>query len=156
MNKVADAARRIQDGCACSQAVLSVYAESLGISEQTALRIASGFGGGMRMGETCGALTGAFMAIGLRYAADNCSIPEGRAEVCARVLEFAERWRNRNGSILCRELLGCDISTPDGVKKAQELNLFKTTCVKLVKDAVTILEDMETEKGKNAPEKGQS
>ena len=96
------------------------------------------------------------MAIGLRYAADNCSIPEGRAEVCARVLEFAERWRNRNGSILCRELLGCDISTPDGVKKAQELNLFKTTCVKLVKDAVTILEDMETEKGKNAPEKGQS
>jgi C_GCAxxG_C_C family probable redox protein len=144
MNKVADAARRIQDGCACSQAVLSAYAESLGISEQTALRIASGFGGGMRMGETCGVVTGAFMVIGLRYAADNCSIPEGRAEVCARVLEFVERFRGRNGSILCRELLGCDISTPDGLKKAQELNLLKTTCVKLVKDAVTILEDMET------------
>jgi C_GCAxxG_C_C family probable redox protein len=143
MNKVAEAARRIQDGCACSQAILAVYAESLGLSEQTALRIASGFGGGMRMGEACGVVTGAFMVIGLRYAADNCSAPEGRAEVCARILKFAESFRKRNGSILCRELLGCDISTPDGMKRAQELNLFKTTCVKLVKDAVTILEDME-------------
>jgi C_GCAxxG_C_C family probable redox protein len=143
MNKIADAARRIQDGCACSQAVISVYAESLGLSELTALRIASGFGGGMRMGETCGAVTGALMVIGLRYASDNCCMPEGRIEVCSRVLEFADRFRGRNRSILCRELLGYDISTPEGAQKAHELNLFKTTCVKLVKDAVTILEDME-------------
>jgi len=150
MNRVAEAVRLFQDGCTCSQAVLAVYAKSLGLSKQTSLRIASGFGAGMGMGETCGAVTGAFMVIGLRYAADNCNTQKGRVDACSHVLEFAERFRKLNGSILCRGLLGCNISTPDGMKKANELNLFKTTCVKLTKDAVTILEDMEAAE-KEAP-----
>jgi C_GCAxxG_C_C family probable redox protein len=146
MDKIAEAVGLLQNGCACSQAVLAIYSESLGLSRQTLMRIASGFGGGMRMGETCGAVTGALMVIGLRYAAENCSIPEGRANVSARVLEFAKRFKERNGSVLCRELLDCDISTPDGAKKAQELDLFKTACPKLVQDAVRILEEIESEK----------
>ena len=64
------------------------------------------------------------------------------AEVYARVGDFADRFRQRNGSNTCRELLGCDISTADGLKQAQEQNLFKTTCVKMVEDAAEILELM--------------
>jgi C_GCAxxG_C_C family probable redox protein len=97
----------------------------------------------MRLGETCGAVTGAFMVLGLRYAQDSCMTGAGRAEVYARVLDFTERFKKRNGSLACRDLLGCDISTPEGMKQAQGQNLFKTTCVKMVQDAGEILEEME-------------
>jgi C_GCAxxG_C_C family probable redox protein len=97
------------------------------------------------MGETCGAVTGAFMVLGLRHAGENCDTAAGRADLYARVLDFAKRFRERNGSIVCRDLLGCDISTPDGMRQAQQRNLFKTTCVKIVEDAARILEEMQSE-----------
>lgn len=107
------------------------------------MRIAAGFAGGMRLGSTCGAATGAFMVLGLRHAGDNCDVTAGRADVYARGVEFTRRFQRRNGSIVCRELLGCDISTTEGMKQAEERNLFKTTCVKMVEDAAEILEEME-------------
>jgi C_GCAxxG_C_C family probable redox protein len=134
-----------RQGAACSQAVLAVYCEPLGLSRDQALKVAAGFAGGMRMGETCGAVTGAIMVLGLRYAGLGCSTRRGRTEVYARVLDFLERFRKRNGSSICRELLGCDISTPEGMKQAQEKNLFETACVKLVQDAAEILDEMEQE-----------
>ena len=69
----------------------------------------------------------------------------GRGGFYPRVVEFANRFRGRNGSVVCRALLGCDISTPDGMTQALERNLFKTTCVKMVEDAAMILEEMEAE-----------
>ena len=104
-----------------------------------------GFGGGMRLGETCGAVTGALMVLGLRYGSGDCDTAEGRAPVSARVVEFSDRFKKRNGALTCRDLLGCDISTAEGMKQAQEQNLFKTTCVKMVENAAEILEEMETE-----------
>ena len=139
------AAQLLKDGCACSQAVLTVYGESLGLSRKMAMKIAAGFAGGMRLGATCGAVTGAFMVIGLRYASEPCDTAERRANVYARVVEFTNKFRKLNGSITCRTLLGYDISTPEGMKQAKERNLFKTNCVKMVQDAVAILEEMETE-----------
>ena len=65
----------------------------------------------------------------------------GLQQVC--VVDFADRFTQHNGSISCRELLGCDISTAEGMRQAQHQNLFKTTCVQMVKDAAEILEDME-------------
>ena len=145
MNKIAEAARLFRDGCACSQAILTVYGQPLGLSRKTALQVAAGFAGGMRMGDTCGAVTAALMVLGLRHAGDDCHTAAGRVDTYARVVDFAKRFRNRNGSIVCRDLLGCDISTPDGMRQAQEKNLFKTTCVKMVEDAAGILEEMESE-----------
>jgi C_GCAxxG_C_C family probable redox protein len=139
------AAQLFRDGCACSQAVLAVYGKPLGLSRKTAMKIAAGFAGGMRLGGTCGAVTGAIMVLGLRHAPQNCDRSAGRAGVYARVVEFAKRFKGRNGSVVCRELLGCDISTPDGMSQALERNLFKTTCVKMVEDAAVILEEMEAE-----------
>ena len=131
-----------RDGCACSQAILEVYGTPLGLSRGLALRVAAGFAGGMRQGETCGAVTGAFMVLGLRHCSADRTTGAGRAEVYARVVEFADRFKRRNGSLTCRDLLGCDISTAEGLKQAQEQGLFKTTCVQMVRDAAEILEEM--------------
>jgi hypothetical protein len=85
------------------------------------------------------------MVLGLRLAPDNCDTASGRAGIYALVAEFAKRFEARNGSILCHELLGCDIRTPEGMRQAKERNLFKTTCVKIVEDSAMILEEMQME-----------
>jgi C_GCAxxG_C_C family probable redox protein len=145
MSQVSEAGRMFLDGCACSQAILSVYGLPLGLPRMTAMQIAAGFAGGMRLGETCGAVTGAFMVLGLRHAPENCEEPSGRTHVYSKVVEFAERFKKINGSVICRDLLGCDISTPEGMKYAQDHNLFKTLCVKMVEDSAGILESLESE-----------
>ena len=145
MSDVPRAVELFRDGCACSQAVLAVYGPPLGLPQVQAMQLAAGFGGGMRQGETCGAVAGAFMVLGLRHCSTDCGKSKGREEVNARVLEFAGKFKQRNGSLLCRDLLGCDISTAEGMKQAEEQNLFKTTCVQMVRDAAEILEEMERE-----------
>ena len=147
MSDVQTAAQLFRDGCACSQAVLATYGAALGMPRDTAMQIAAGFAGGMRMSETCGAVTGAFMVLGLRHCSTDCDTPPGRSEVSARVVDFADRFRKCNGALACRDLLGCDISTPEGMEQAKEQNLFKTTCVKMVEDAAMILEEMDAGKG---------
>lgn len=154
MSRVALASQLFQEGCACSQAILVTYGDCPDLSRKAAMQIASGFAGGMRLGETCGAVTGSFMVLGLRHAAENCDKVAGRADVYARMAEFVKRFRQKNGSIVCRELLGCDISTPEGMSLAKERNLFKTTCVKMVEDAATILEEMAAESQPDTPANG--
>ena len=83
------------------------------------------------------------MVLGLRHTQENNNTPAGRVEVYTRIVDFAQRFKKRNGSLICRDLLGCDISTPEGMKQAKEQKLFSTTCVKMVQDAGEILEEME-------------
>ena len=71
MSKVTEASQLFRDGCACSQAILAVYGQPLGLPRKTAMQVAAGFAGGMRLGDTCGAVTGALMVLGLRHAAEN-------------------------------------------------------------------------------------
>ncbi len=97
----------------------------------------------MRNGDTCGAVTGAIMVLGLRCGSEECTTAAGRAEVYRKVREFSRRFRERNGFLHCRDLLGCDTSTPEGHAKARELNLFRTRCPDLVESAADILEEME-------------
>jgi len=141
--KSEQAARKFRKGFNCSQAVLSVYAEEFGLCRETALKIACGFGGGMgRMALTCGAVTGAFMVIGLKYGNVDANEKEIKEKTYGLVKEFARRFEKRNGSSVCRELLGCDISEPDGLRSAKENDLFASVCPGLVQDAVGILEEM--------------
>jgi len=135
-----------KEGFNCSQAVISVYAEDFGLSRENALKIARGFGGGMgRMAQTCGAVTGVFMVLGLKYGNADIHDKEVREKIYGMVREFARRFENCNGSIVCRELLGCDISRPAGAAAAKENGLFASVCPKLVGDAVEILEEMMNE-----------
>ena len=142
MSRIEAAVSRFAEGYNCSQAVLSAYAEQFGVDEKTALKIAAGFGGGMgRMAETCGAVTGAFMVLGLQCGQASPE-PEAKEAVYRRIREYADHFRARHGSLLCRELLGCDISVPESLQRARELELFSKTCPQFVRDACEILEEM--------------
>ena len=127
----------------CSQAVISVYAEQLGLSRKMALKIAHGFGGGMgRMAQTCGAVTGAFMVLGLKYGNADIHDKEAKERIYGIIREFVHLFESRNSSIVCRELLGCDISKPEGITAARENGLFTSVCPKMVREAVEILDEM--------------
>ena len=142
MNRIETAVSRFAQGFNCSQAVLSAYAGQFGLDEETAAEIASGFGGGMgRMPDTCGAVTAAFMVLGLRYG-QNSPDREAKETIYARIKDFAERFQARNGSLACRDLLDCDISTAKGLQQARKMELFTNSCPKFVRDACEILEEM--------------
>ena len=138
---VADrAVERFGNGHSCSQAVFTALAEPMGMDYETALKIASGFGGGMgRMGATCGAVTGSFMALGLKFGGVE---PEAKEETCRFVNQFVEMFRQRHGSLECRDLIGCDLSTEEGRQQAHAKDTHNAVCTDLVRDAVVIAEEL--------------
>ncbi len=130
-------------GFSCSQAVLSSCGRKYGLDRKTSLRVSGAFGGGMaRMGKTCGAVTGAFMVIGLKHGKTKARDEEARERTYGLARELVRRFKARHGSIVCRELLGHDLSTPGGMKAAKEKNLFATVCPVFVGDAVRIIEQL--------------
>lgn len=143
MDKVEQAVSCFKEGFSCTQAMLSTYGLEFGLDHEIALKIAGAFGGGMgRMGEICGAITGAFMVIGLKYGNTSAEDSQAKEKTYSLVKEFVDSFKSRNDSIVCRELLGCDISTPEGMELAKEKNLFTTLCPKLVSDAAEIIEQI--------------
>ena len=141
MTPAETAAELFTGGCACSQAVLGTFSPRYGLDVRVAAKLAAGFAGGMRRAETCGAVTGAYMVLGLARGGEGCRTPPGRAEAHAAVVAFAAAFERRHGSLLCRDLLGCDISTPDGLHEARQRGLMKTRCVQFVRDAAEILDE---------------
>jgi len=143
VNKVEVAVRMFDQEFSCSQSVFGAFADPADMSRETALRVAAGFGGGLaRTGETCGAITGAVMALGLRHCGVPAEDPLAKQHAYPPVQEFLARFKARHGSIVCRELLGCDLGTPEGLQSAREQDLFKSRCPAFVKTAAEILEDL--------------
>lgn len=98
---------RNDKGYNCAQAVLCAYADLFGLDEKQAYKIAEGFGSGMGgMLDTCGAVTAAFMLIGLKNCSDALGDKSTRPETYKRIRELAESFKNEAGSIVCRELKG--------------------------------------------------
>ena len=134
-------------GYNCSQAVLSVFAEDFGLDGKLALKVSSGFGGGIgRGGDICGAVTGAVMVLGLKIFSPEADIQQSKAKVYEIVKEFKKRFKKRHGSIVCRRLLGCNIATAKGAARVVEDDLHNKVCAGLVRDAVEIVEEMKGEK----------
>jgi len=143
MHEVDQAVACFAKGFNCSQAVLSACGSKFGLDQDTALKVAGAFGGGMaRMGETCGAVTGAFMVIGLKHSKIKQGDDAAREKTYEVVEEFVSRFKSRNSSIVCRDLLGCDLSKPGGLQTAKEKELFTTICPKFVKDATEIIGEL--------------
>ncbi len=143
MSKTEQALKLFKQSFSCSQSVFSVYAEELGVDTGTAMKIAGAFGGGMaRMGETCGAVTGAFMVIGLKYGQTNAEDKAAKEKTYDVVRQFVERFKSMHGSTVCRVLTGCDMNTNEGLNAFREKNIFETHCMNYVKDAVEILEGL--------------
>lgn len=126
----------------CSQAVFASFAEELGITEQQALKIGACFGSGMRKGEVCGACTGALMALGLKYGQCNEEDIDSRLKTNEVTDRFMSEFQKENGSFICKELLGCDLSTEEGINTALEKNLFTEFCPKMVESATRIAEEI--------------
>jgi len=142
MGSADNAAATFGEGFSCSQAVLGAYCERFGLEKEQAYKISSGFGGGMHLDQTCGAVTGAFMVIGLRYGRTRADDIEAKIKTAKMVAEFAEKFRARHGSIACTELIGCNISTQEGFEEAKRKDLFKQLCPKYVVSAAEILDGM--------------
>ena len=142
MSRVDDAAELFRRGHACSQAVLLAFAPDYGLDPAQAARLAAGFAAGMRLGDVCGAATGAFMVLGLAVCGDDCVTREGRMPVAVAVGKFSELFAARTGSLDCPDIIGCDLRTPEGMATAREDRLFATRCAPAVRAAAQILEDM--------------
>jgi len=128
-------------GYNCAQAVVEAYREETGLDRETAMKVAAGFGGGLgRMAETCGAVSGAAIVLG-----SSCKEKDPaavKALTYEKVKLFIEMFKQCYGSVMCRDILGEDISTGEGRKRANECGLFEKRCNGIVKDSAEILKDL--------------
>ena len=142
MSEAEKAKKQFEKGFSCAPAVLSAYAERLGLEEALALKIACGFGGGIgRMGRTCGAVTGAVMVIGLKHGQADANDEESRRRTHKLVKEFIHRFVTLHGSIECKELINYDLSDPAELRLAKKNKVFQNKCTGFVYDSARILED---------------
>lgn len=141
--KMEIAEEKFLEGYNCAQSVLYAFCDDLQIEKDFALRIASGFGGGMGLKEeVCGAVTGGIIVIGAKYGKDDNQERAG-AKITAytKTRELMDRFAGRHGTFICRELLGgCDFTTAKGRKEFKKKDLFNIVCKRCVQDVVNILE----------------
>jgi C_GCAxxG_C_C family probable redox protein len=143
VSRTDEALALFRSGFSCSQAVFCAFAVESGLDRETALRLSQPFGGGIAGGgDWCGALTGAFLAAGLKYGRVRPEDAAAKDKTYAVVRELTSRFAAGHGSFKCRDLLGCDIGTPEGRRKADELKLHRTKCEDLVAGAVALLEEL--------------
>jgi C_GCAxxG_C_C family probable redox protein len=135
---------RFGKGHSCAQAVFTAFAEQMGVDYRTAMNVASGFGGGMYSGSVCGTVTGAYMALGLKYGGD------ATAPMPKVVKEFADRFKAKHRFVSCSDLLAVDLgkvdlSNPEEVKALKEKvmkdkNPSSMRCGTFVRDAAEIVD----------------
>ena len=143
MDRKEEALSTFGKGFNCCQSVLTAYARDFGLSDETALRLAGTFGGGIAgSGETCGAVTGGLMVIGLRQGIIDPQDPKSKERSREQGRRFMERFASVFGSTKCRDLLGCDPGTTEGMERALALGLFKNLCPTFVGRAIELLEEM--------------
>ena len=143
LSRVDVAASTFAEGFNCAQAVFSAYAVEAGIERETALRIAGAFGAGIASrGELCGAVSGACMAIGLKYGKVQAEDNAAREKTYGLVREFMRRFEEKHGSIVCKDLIQFDVSDPEQYQAARQANVFKNQCPNFVNDAAVILEEL--------------
>ena len=141
MNNPDRAVAVFKSGFCCSQAIFSSYAENLGLDKDQALRISDAFCAGMGgRAETCGAVTGAMMVIGLKYGRTDHTDKASREKTHGLVQTFVKEFTPLHQHTLCKQLLGHDISTPVGSAAAREADVFLNLCPNFIYDAAEILD----------------
>lgn len=145
MSEKDTAVELFKEGYNCSQSVFTAFAHRFGIDKDTALKISAGLGGGVgRMREVCGAVSGGAMVIGSIASATEGKDSETKQKNYELVREFAKRFTDENGSIVCRELLGLDVKMENTAKPDSRTAEYykKRPCVELVECAAKILEEL--------------
>ncbi|MCL2704979.1 MAG: C-GCAxxG-C-C family protein [Spirochaetaceae bacterium] len=137
------AAETFKSGFNCAQAVLSSHSVEYGIDTTTAKKVAGAFGGGMaNNGEICGAVTGAFMLIGLKHGKCIEDDNDSKAKTYKLTNTYIQKFKKEFGSIKCKELIKYDLSIEEEAAKARATDLFKTFCPMLVKRSVELVEEI--------------
>ncbi len=132
-----------RSGLNCAQAVLTAHADEMGFDNNLALSVSCGFGGGMgRLQETCGAVTGSFMVLGINNCKKFADNSKRKEETYRMVQKFSEKFNQIHGTTNCRSLLKCEIKTDEGHRYAKEHNLFETVCEKCILDSIRIIDDL--------------
>ena len=143
MTKGDKAKALFEQGYNCSQAVFGAFAEDLGIDFSLATRLASSFGGGMgRLREVCGAVSGMFMVLSMKYGYDDPQANETKKALYKDIQQLAQEFKDKNGSIICRELLSLEKEKSDPVPEKRTKEYYKKRpCSELCKIAGDITEN---------------
>ena len=146
MTKTEKAKILFENNYNCAQAIIGAFSEEIGLSAETALKIANGFGGGVRCGELCGAASGAIMVIGMKCGFHIQNDLDQKNFCNKKTAEFLDLFKKENGSILCRDILGTDIRTPEDHTTDQAKAAHKAVCPAVVARAAALLETFDVDK----------
>ena len=140
MEKAEKAKQNFLSGMNCAQSVLCAFEDECGLAHETALKLASGFGGGMaRMREVCGAVSGMFMVLGLLYGYDDPKADTEKKQLYTDVQALAEEFRKDAGSILCREILKNPPSDPNPSPRTAAYYAMRP-CERMVYNAADLMD----------------
>ena len=143
MTKNELAIQEFRNGFNCAQSVIAVYSDELKIDKELALRISAGFGSGMgRLQSTCGAVTGAFMTIGAFVSNKFEKNADRKAKSIAMIQSYNEKFLALNKTSECKDLLGCNLKTPEGQATFKDNNLSEKVCEKCISDSIDILNQL--------------
>jgi len=126
----------------CGQTVFTVLCDQEGLGENTAAAIACGLGSGFCCGEVCGAVSGAILSIGLKCGKASAQSTTNRAYTYQKTEEFISKFKDKHGSILCRDLFPEDKKPAKTDSRETALKIYQTYCSRLVEDAISIVEEM--------------
>jgi len=148
MTHAEKAAELFIEGYNCAQAVFGAFCDVTGFDEKTAMKISSSFGGGMgRLREVCGACTGAFMVAGILFGYDDPKDDVIKKEHYALIQDIAKRFKEKNNTIICRELLDgiANDTLPTPSPRTEEYYKARP-CLRFVMDAADIVDEIIAEK----------
>ena len=133
----------------CSQALFGTFAEDFGLDLQTAFKLSTCFGAGMRQGDVCGCISASLMVLGMAFGFYDAQDRELEMYGNQKTREFMEKFRERmNGETTCREILAHDIATPEGMKVIKQAGLILKNCPRPINHSIEILEEMLAERVK--------
>lgn len=143
MDHVKKAQELFLSGYNCSQSVFLAFDDLTGLDLPAGARLSSSFGGGMgRLREVCGAVSGAFMVLGLLRGYDDPEDMEAKAAHYAMLQDFADAFREKHGSIICRDLLS-NVKTTPGKRPQERTKEYYDSrpCLRFVSDAASMVEE---------------
>ena len=141
MKKSEKAVKLFTDGYNCAQAVFGAFADEIGFDSKTAFKISAPFGGGFgRQREVCGAVSGMLMAFGYLFGYDDAETGDIKMKHYEQTRELCDKFKNENGSIICREILKTE--EVGGAPSPRTPEYYKERpCDRCVRTASQILEE---------------
>lgn len=147
MTHLEKAKELLYQGYHCSQALFGAFAEDFGIDERTAFRLSTCFGAGMRRGETCGGVSAGLLVLGLAFGF--CDVDDRELEMYGnqKTREYIDRFEEKMGSTLCRDILKQNFKTKEGAAAIKQAGLVVKRCPDVMETGIGILEEMLRERG---------